>query len=304
MYETLRLGSYISSFLGYLLFFLYFEKAFKNTKYIPALISLSTIVTIVFFIDINEILTYINVIIVILILYWFYKNSSKEFQIITIFFYLGMIVIIVGGLFNWRRFREIYAIPPTYGYFVTILGVIMITIPLLIEPEKFTRSKILKPVNVWILILIIMSTLLPLSILTLINTEVSSQLDAFIMIVSTIFVCIILIMISLRNIRKHMKKEEIPKTEADSPDLMKIFTKPQKLTEEEVSISKEKKVCLVCKGGVTRYDTISALNVTRFIIKSALKLSKDWRTRAGRVKLRSTSPNRLNWIKKKKRKSK
>lgn len=26
------------------------------------------------------------------------------------------------------------------------------------------------------------------------------------------------------------------------------------MTEEEVSISKERKVCLVCKGGVSRYD--------------------------------------------------
>ncbi len=29
-----------------------------------------------------------------------------------------------------------------------------------------------------------------------------------------------------------------------------MFTKPQRITEEEISISKEKKICLVCKGKV------------------------------------------------------
>ena len=31
-----------------------------------------------------------------------------------------------------------------------------------------------------------------------------------------------------------------------------MFKKPQKISEEEVSISKEKKICLVCKGKVER----------------------------------------------------
>ena len=33
-----------------------------------------------------------------------------------------------------------------------------------------------------------------------------------------------------------------------------MFAKPQKVTEEEVSISKEKKICLVCKGKLARYN--------------------------------------------------
>ena len=36
------------------------------------------------------------------------------------------------------------------------------------------------------------------------------------------------------------------------PDIFGMFTKPQKVTEEEVSISKEKKICLVCKGNLSR----------------------------------------------------
>ncbi len=35
-----------------------------------------------------------------------------------------------------------------------------------------------------------------------------------------------------------------------------MFSKPQKITEEEVSISKEKKICLVCKGKISRFTYV------------------------------------------------
>lgn len=38
----------------------------------------------------------------------------------------------------------------------------------------------------------------------------------------------------------------------DGLNIMEIFTKSMKVTEEEVSISKEKKICIVCKGKVQR----------------------------------------------------
>ena len=37
-------------------------------------------------------------------------------------------------------------------------------------------------------------------------------------------------------------------------DVLNIFAKPKKVTEDEVYVSKEKKICLVCKGRVARYD--------------------------------------------------
>jgi hypothetical protein len=37
-------------------------------------------------------------------------------------------------------------------------------------------------------------------------------------------------------------------------DILGVFLKPQKVTEEEVTVSKEKKICLVCKGKVGRFD--------------------------------------------------
>jgi hypothetical protein len=39
-------------------------------------------------------------------------------------------------------------------------------------------------------------------------------------------------------------------------DILSAFTRPQKLTEEEVSVSKEKKICLVCKNKISRENYI------------------------------------------------
>ena len=42
------------------------------------------------------------------------------------------------------------------------------------------------------------------------------------------------------------------KVNKELPNILEMFTKPQQFTEEEVSISKEKKICLVCKGKLSR----------------------------------------------------
>ena len=39
------------------------------------------------------------------------------------------------------------------------------------------------------------------------------------------------------------------------PDILGMFSKPQMITEDEVSISKEKKICLVCRGKVLRFNS-------------------------------------------------
>jgi predicted amidophosphoribosyltransferase len=41
-----------------------------------------------------------------------------------------------------------------------------------------------------------------------------------------------------------------------SVDIIGVFTRPETITEEEVSVSKEKKICLVCKNEVLRANYI------------------------------------------------
>ncbi|KKK42328.1 hypothetical protein LCGC14_0967930 [marine sediment metagenome] len=53
---------------------------------------------------------------------------------------------------------------------------------------------------------------------------------------------------------------------------LNVFTRPEKVTEEEVSVSKEKKICLVCKNKIARDNYICPdCNIFYcFICKSAL----------------------------------
>ena len=47
-------------------------------------------------------------------------------------------------------------------------------------------------------------------------------------------------------------------------DVIGVFTRPETITEEEVSISKEKKICLVCKGKVSGFETFLCSNCETF----------------------------------------
>ena len=55
---------------------------------------------------------------------------------------------------------------------------------------------------------------------------------------------------SIYQIVKLTKLQQSKDLDKDAPDILAMFVKPQKLTEEEVSISKEKKICVVCKGKI------------------------------------------------------
>ena len=45
---------------------------------------------------------------------------------------------------------------------------------------------------------------------------------------------------------------DVRKSKKEQQDFLAMFVKPQKLTEEEVTFHKEKKICLVCKGKLSR----------------------------------------------------
>ena len=49
-------------------------------------------------------------------------------------------------------------------------------------------------------------------------------------------------------------KSTTPVKQEKRPDLIDLFMKPQKITDEEVSMSKEKKLCLVCKGKLEKFN--------------------------------------------------
>jgi predicted amidophosphoribosyltransferase len=50
-----------------------------------------------------------------------------------------------------------------------------------------------------------------------------------------------------------MKSEQTIERIEEIPNALSAFAKPQRITEEEVSISKEKRICLVCKNKLSKH---------------------------------------------------
>ena len=53
--------------------------------------------------------------------------------------------------------------------------------------------------------------------------------------------------------------------------LFRIRKRPNQITEEEVSISKEKKICLVCKGKLSGYDIFVCRNCDAFYCENCAR---------------------------------
>jgi uncharacterized membrane protein len=115
--------------------------------------------------------------------------------------------------------------------------------PLLVHPKNFSRMKVY-----W----------LTTSFFTL-------SLQAFLLIfylyfgfpfiypgVTIIMMCVLIYIqyLHLKSLRESVPEEGLTEDMEQAIDILGMFYKPKHITEEEVSISKEKKICLVCKGNV------------------------------------------------------
>ena len=119
----------------------------------------------------------------------------------------------------------------------------LVTLPIVIPPRILSKA-----LSFWygyIIIYLIFSILLMIFFYGyFIYFHVYSQLYSLIIFILIIFLNFYLNYRIIKDIKAGTPSD------APLPDLLKTFLKPQKITEEEVSISKEKKVCLVCKNKV------------------------------------------------------
>lgn len=178
-----------------------------------------------------------NFIIVIISYYFFFKRSKKEFRLIAIFLLFGTIIIGHSIIFAFYEIRSLNIIPLFLAPLLSIIGSSLFLTPLIIDPEK--SSKILKFWSLMLIFYIIISFFLTFTYLI---SPIFRSFLAFHFIHVFIVIYVIIKMVKIT-------KSEVTLRSKDSyTEIFKAFTKPQKITEEEITISKEKKICLVCKG--------------------------------------------------------
>ncbi len=238
---------------GFISIVLTFEIIVKRTKYIITLIYVILFISIIVLPftlarDIFNFTIYpISITLLLFIVYLYTKWSRVEFKALSSFLILGIFLIGFGNSLGWRVWKSLNIFPLMLGPILFILGCLILLAPTWLNPERILRNTFYWKILASLILFSYCS-------LTLISFIFGLDVRFILYNIFTIITIFILFYFSLRNIKSEIySKREEPHGETH-PDVLSIFTKPQKVTEEEVSVSKEKKICLVCKGKVSRYE--------------------------------------------------
>lgn len=243
--------------IGFVLFLLTFESIYKRTKYLLIIIQILLIFLRIILPDLSWLTWYaifaFSNLSVIIILYYLTKWSRFEFKAISSLLLFGLVLFGVSiTLFNWDirifNIEMIIYLSPIF----CILGGVIALCPLILKSDRFLKVK-----GFWLgigSISIILS-----SILVVFFVYISFYIEFSITYLSLLIMALLFTIVLLGLLKKVLN---IIKSQASLEDsledkvlksnLLKVFSKPQKVTEEEVSISKEKGICLVCKGEIGR----------------------------------------------------
>jgi len=191
--------------------------------------------------DIFYIIVILNGVLYTIPLFWLALKSNTEFQNISMMTLIGLMIYFLFSMSRGPEIRELNIISPSFIAFFYMLSIVFYIIPMLIDLERLSKAN---PLYFWLIFIIVNSLFIILGIYFLTTPSVPIYLP-----IATFQINIPIFFILLYIFRKNRKNapvQEIP--------LLKMFSKPQKVTEEEVSISKERKICLVCKTRVSRHN--------------------------------------------------
>lgn len=258
-FEILLLYGTISLFSGLALFYFTFEKLVKSTRYFLTFLTL-IFIFITIFIDysLNYYFFFGSMMITISILIWLSIKSTEEFQTVSALMLIGFGLFWLELVANSRVLRQILNLSPALAPFITIIGLLIVLSPEYINPEILSKSR---PFIPWLSLIIGCGIWLIFSLYFLFN-----PLLPFIFFIANligIFPLTSMIIYSIIQIIKILKGEEdikgfiIDKVKKGKfQDFLSMFTKPKKITEDEVTFYREQKICLVCKGKVGGFNFI------------------------------------------------
>lgn len=251
--ELLGRVSYICFTSGFVFFFYTFERVIKKTKYIMTILMILNVPLILFLqpygiatILFSTLTFSMAIMISCGILLYYAIKSRLEFKAIASLILIA--ISLAGGSTTFANPDLMkFEVMPIYVAPITMIIAAIIGIaPTIIDPEYFSRA-----LGFWIFCAsVIFSLLISLTILFIIwsfnlGLELYFSMNTSIYIIIDIF----LFRIIFKNILQERKG--IVKRQDDSTiNVLGIFSKPKSLTEEEVSLYRDKAVCLVCKGKI------------------------------------------------------
>lgn len=201
------------------------------------------------FLPFEMFLTLVTIPLLILLLYFCHvlfllmKWAKKELKAATSFIILGTLLIANSTIFTNPIIMMAGAMPSILLPLSLITGTILCVAPTFVNPKFFLRST-----SYWY---VFCASVIGYSVFLLIVAIIFLPqyfiLGAFIMLIFYSLECAFFL--------KSVLKEERARTRK-SVDVIGVFTRPETITEEEVWVSKEKKICLVCKKEILRANYI------------------------------------------------
>jgi len=260
IFDFLLLLGHITWMIGMTFFISLFETTVKFTKYILTILSIIFIIIII----VQFSLLYISIAFFLTILFfiiiWLSIKSSQELKGISAFIFIGVIFIGIGAfLTTWSIKRIINSIFPSLPPILYIIGTLILISPNYINPKYFSHA-----LPFWLILitfLILFSIFSPIVIIGF-----SLNIYVTILLLILYIPAIIMLVYSINQIKNVLiEKEKIGKKDDKAhkdkiqkdkvqkeTDFLKLFTRPQILTETEITFYKEQKICLVCKNRLSR----------------------------------------------------
>lgn len=245
--------SYISLSIGFTFFLFAFDIIVKKTKYfftITYLILLS--IEIIFFANHTLVKAIFNFpiilgmsILVPLVFYLYTRWSRLEFKAISSFLSFGFLMFITSLNLAKSEHKQLGVYPLAVSPLLLIFGCFITILPTIVNPKFLSRALLY-----WMLYAIItVPFLVAIIILDILNGLkwyfVMEFFIAFVYIYTLFF-------FTIRNIRFEIIAQNQKREKEGSPQILGIFVRPEKVTEEEVIYHRERKICLVCKGKLLR----------------------------------------------------
>ncbi len=240
--------AHISYIIGITFMYFFAESLLKRMRYLLILINFVLIFLILFLpidlaINVEYVAIFLNVTMLAFMLFIFAKRSRAEYQAISMIMVFGLLLVIIGQGFDSKVVKELEITPIELAPIFYIIGSLVFIAPTRISPQYFRRS-----ILYWTMI----SGYFISTFVWFISIAITKHLPFEFLLMLLGFETMLLLFTSysiyqIVKLAKHQQSHELDK---DAPDILAMFVKSQKLTEEEVSISKEKKICVVCKGNI------------------------------------------------------
>ena len=259
---VLAISGHITFLIGATIFILSFEYLIDKTKYVMTgylmLCIILTIINHLFFIAIVPTV----ILLIIVLFFWLSFRSKKEFETVSVFLIYGVMLLIMGDVFDLLA-RDLADFPLYLPPLFIIAGTLIIILPRYLNPTILTRSKL-----IWTIFII--ANVIPLiKFLSFLLTPPEYSFEFFLGIGFGILLFGMIILFTILRLNQifhenKLNRGNVKSLRDENEEVLVLFMKPQKITEEEVSISKEKKICLVCKSKIERFNVYLCPNCSTF----------------------------------------